>query len=215
MLHERWRPCIQGWNLRLTAHFHAVKFKRDISNICAFATAALCLLQCRDCAQGTLPFQRVSGSIWCRSPWNSSPRALPGAPCELVSSSFTSPGWAEQNINLTPHLEYYLGQKGERQSQISPRMQRAKRSYSSLQVLLTCAWNLKDLKMLYRIYSTFLLQLPWKRMLYQIYNFCPQKIGKLLTWVFLQILNLGSSGTTWTHCWVLKHLNYCLDLHLN
>lgn len=33
-------------------------------------------------------------------------------PCELVSSSFTSAGQAEQNPNLTPLLEYHLGQTG-------------------------------------------------------------------------------------------------------
>lgn len=80
-------------------------------------------------------------------------------PCELVSSSFTSPGQAEQNPNLTPLLEYHLGQTG-REAQISPRIHRARHSHSSLQGLLTRAWNSKDLKIRYRIYSTFLLYLP-------------------------------------------------------
>lgn len=101
MLHKRQRSSIQGWNLRLTAHFYAVKSKWDISNICAFASAAQCLLQCRDSARGTLPFQRVSGSIWCGSPWNSSPRALPGA-AMWVSQQFLHPtrtGRAEPKFN--------------------------------------------------------------------------------------------------------------------
>lgn len=80
-------------------------------------------------------------------------------PCELVSSSFTSPrtGRTEPFWNIT------WSKQGQRDSQISARMQRARCSYSCLQEPLPWPWNLKDLKMLYRIYSLFYYTSPEKK----------------------------------------------------
>lgn len=139
---------------------------------------------CACCSAGILhgalcPFQRVSGSIWGRSPWNSSPRAQPGAAMR-VSQQFlhlSGTGRAEPKFNSPSGISAGAN-KGKSTARFHPGC--------TEQGAPTTAWNVKDLKFCYRIYSTFLLYLSWKEMLHQIYHFCPQKIGKLLIWVFLQ-----------------------------
>lgn len=187
MLHEWQRSCIQGWNLRLTAHFYAVKSKCDISNICAFASAALCLLQCRDSARGTLPFQRVSGSIWCGSPWNSSPRALPGA-AMWGSQQFlhlTRMGRAEPKFNspsgISPGANRGRGRARFQQGSTEQGTPTARCKDSSH---VHGTWRIWKFTTEY--IPLFYYTSPVKRMLYQIYHFCPQKIEKVLIWVFLQ-----------------------------
>lgn len=78
---------------------------------------------------------------------------------------------------------------------MSPRMDRARCSYSSLQGLLTRAWNLKDLKMLYRIHSLFYYTSPPKKVILNI-PFLSSEDWKTADLSLSAILNLGSSGTT-------------------
>lgn len=215
MLHKRQRSCIQGWNLRLTAHFYAVKSKWDISNICAFASAAQCLLQCRDSARGTLPFQRVQAPSDVGAPEIAARELCLELPCELVSSAFTPPGRAEQNPNLTPLLEYHLGQTG---GKAQPDFTKDPQSKALLQLAARTPHMCTELEgsenLLQNIFHFFIIP-PLKKNVIPNIPFLSSEDWKSADLSLSAILNLGSSGTTWTHCWVLKHQNYCLDLHLN
>lgn len=66
---------------------------------------------------------------------------------------------------------------------------------SSLQGLLTHAWNLKDLKMLCKIYSLLYCTSPEKEVMPNI-SFLSPEDWKTADLNLSAILNLGSSGTT-------------------
>lgn len=124
-----------------------------------FSSAALCLLQCRDSARGTLPSQRVSGSIWCWSPWNSSLRALPGA-AMWVSQQFLHFTQDRQSRAL---LEYHLEQTG---AEGQPDFSQDAKSKVFLQLSARTPPMTMELEgsenALQNIF-TFLLYLPWKK----------------------------------------------------
>lgn len=117
-------------------------------------------------------------------------------PCELVSSSFTSPGWAEQNINLTPHLEYHLGQTG---GEAEPDFTQDAESKTFLQLAARTPHMCMELEgsenALENIFYVFIIPLLKKNVIPNI-QILSSEDWKTADLSLSAILNLGSFGTT-------------------
>lgn len=117
-------------------------------------------------------------------------------PCELVSSSFTPPGWAEQNPNLTPLLEYHLGQTG---GKAQPDFTKDPQSKALLQLAARTPHMCTELEgsenSLQNIFHFFIIP-PLKKNVIPNIPFLSSEDWKSADLSLSAILNLGSSGTT-------------------
>lgn len=117
-------------------------------------------------------------------------------PCELVSSSFTSPGQEEQNPNLTPLLEYHLGQMGR---EAQPDFTKDPQSKALLQLAArtphTCMEPEGSENSLQNIFHFFIIP-PLKKHAIPNIPFLSSEDWKTADLSLSAILNLGSSGTT-------------------